>query len=235
MFEENEYLNLNAGRPRLLSTRDELGILLLYCGSCMLIKELCLIFGCTQSRCSEIIRNMLHRCYARLKNNMKARITWPRTRDEKEFYASLVNRREPNVNDVIAFTDGVSLPIRCASDPISQATNYNGYHHDTMCNNVFCFEPTGKIIYGCINFPGSWHDSQVCQHLIARVVHRLGNFKICVDQGFPRSGDLLNKFVGPLSVRQRRALPVERRAEVLRRHNTCVSLRQSSEWGMRAL
>ena len=30
------------------------------------------------------------------------------------------------------FTEGVSLPIQCASDPISQATNYNGYHHDTM-------------------------------------------------------------------------------------------------------
>ena len=53
---------------------------------------------------------------------------------EKEVLADLVNRIAPKVNDVIGFTDGVSLPI---SDPISQATNYNGYHHDTMINNVF--------------------------------------------------------------------------------------------------
>jgi hypothetical protein len=235
LFDENEYEVEHVGRPRLMNTRDELGLLLFYCGSCMQLKNLCLLFGCSQTRCSAIIRSMLRRCYNRLKNEPRARIHWPRSIEEKNYYASLIRNREPSVTDVIGFTDGVSLPIRCASDPISQATNYNGYHHDTMCNNVFCFAPTGKIIYGCINFPGSWHDSQVCQHLIAKVVHSLGNYKICVDQGFPRTGDLLNKFVGPISVRQRRALPIERRHEVIRRHNIYVSLRQSSEWGMRAL
>jgi hypothetical protein len=44
------------------------------------------------------------------------------------------------------FIDGLSLPMQCDSDPISQATNYNGYHHDTMVNNVFCFAQTDKII-----------------------------------------------------------------------------------------
>ena len=71
--------------------------------------------------------------------------------------------------------------------------------------------------------------------LISKVVENIGDFKICVDQGFPRSGDLLNKFVGPISRRSRRNLPEETRREVLRRHNVYVSLRQSSEWGMRAL
>jgi len=104
-----------------------------------------------------------------------------------------------------------------------------------MINNVFCFSPTGKIIFACINFPGSWHDSQVSLSLISKVVRNIGDFKICVDQGFPRSGDLLNKFVGPLSRRARSNLPEETRRAALRRHNTYVSLRQSSEWGMRAL
>jgi len=119
--------------------------------------------------------------------------------------------------------------------PTCQATNYNGYHHDTMCNNVFCFAPTGKIIFACINFPGSWHDSQVILSLIAKVVENVGAFKIYVDQGFPRSGDLLDKFVGPISRRNLPKLPTETRREILRRHNTYVSLRQSSEWGMRSL
>ena len=170
-----------------------------------------------------------------MRNHPKAKIHWPNTLAEKEALADLVNRREPQVDDVIGFTDGVSLPVQCASDPISQATNYNGYHHDTMINNVFCFAPTGKIIFACINFPGSWHDSQVSLSLISKVVENIGDFKICVDQGFPRSGDLLNKFVGPISRRYRRNLPEETRREVLTRHNVYVSLWQSSEWGMRAL
>ena len=142
-------------------------------GSSMTISHLCLIFGCTPSRCSDIINNQLLSLSRRLKNHPKARIQWPSTLREKEYLADLVHRREPNVLDVIGFTDGLSLPIQCASDPISQATNYNGYHHDTMINNVFCFSPTGKIIFACINFPGSWHDSQVSLSLISKVVRNL--------------------------------------------------------------
>jgi len=233
MYRDNELPR--TGRPRLLNTEDELGIILFYLGSSMTISHLCLIFGCTPSRCSDIINNQLLSLSRRLKNHPKARIHWPSTLREKEYLADLVHRRAPNVVDVIGFTDGLSLPIQCASDPISQATNYNGYHHDTMINNVFCFSPTGKIIFAGISFPGSWHDSQVSLSLISKVVRNIGDFKICVDQGFPRSGDLLNKFVGPLSRRARSNLPEETRRAALRRHNTYVSLRQSSEWGMRAL
>ena len=240
-FEEmHEYMYSNVepqrtGRPRLLNSRDELGLILFYLGSSMSLSELCIIFGCTPSRCSDIINNQLHSLSRGLKNHPKAKIQWPESVQQKQHLAELVHRREPNVVDVIGFTDGLSLPVQCASDPISQATNYNGYHHDTMVNNVFCFAPTGKIIFACINFPGSWHDAQVSASLITKVVHNIGEFKICVDQGFPRSGDLLNKFVGPISRRARLNLPVETRRSVLRRHNVYVSLRQSSEWGMRAL
>ena len=68
--------------------------------------------------------------------------------------------------------------------------------------------------------------------LIAKVIENIGEYKICVDQGFSRTGDLLSKFVGPISRRSRLNLP---RREVIRQHNKYVSLRQSSKWGMRAL
>jgi hypothetical protein len=178
---------------------------------------------------------MLTKTCKLLRRNNKARIHWPSTLAEKISLASLVERREPTVPDVIGFTDGVALPIQCSSDLVSQSTNYNGYHHDTTCNNVFCFAPNGKIIWACINYPGSWHDSQVAHSLIAKVVQNIGEYKLCVDQGFPRSGDLFNKFVGPISVRARKDLPKDTRRGILKRHNTYVSLRQSSEWGMRAL
>ena len=64
------------------------------------------------------------------------------------------------------FADGLSIPVQCSSDEIMQSTDYNGYHHDTHCNNVFLFGPDGKIYYGALNYPGSWHDAQVCQLLI---------------------------------------------------------------------
>jgi len=117
------------------------------CPNLKLNQITCKIFGCTPTRCSLVINRQLHFLSRILKNNEKAQILWPNSLEEKEYLADLVHRREPKVSDVIGFTDGVSLPIQCTSDPISQATNYNGYHHDTMCNNVFCFASTGKIIF----------------------------------------------------------------------------------------
>jgi hypothetical protein len=116
-----------------------------------------LLFGITPSRCSWYTTNLEILVLRKLKNHWKARISWPKSISEKKRLAALITRREPRVKDVIGFTDGVSLPIKCASDPISQATNFNGYHSDTMCNNVLWFTPSGiyKIIYACINYPGS--------------------------------------------------------------------------------
>lgn len=104
-----------------------------------------------------------------------------------------------------------------------------------MVNNVFCFAPTGKIIAACINYPGSCHDTQVAEKFIDIVVDTVGPYKICVDQGFPRSGRLFDKFVGPMSVKTRNNIAPVLRRLVMQRHNVYVSLRQSSEWGMRAL
>ena len=170
-----------------------------------------------------------------LKVNRVARVHFTKTAREKSSLARLVQRCEPRVRDVIGFTDGLSIPVQCASDINRQTTDYNGYHHDTMCNNVFCFAPTGKIIYSCINFPGSFHDSQVSVGLINVVLEHIGRYKICVDQGFPRSGDMFDKFVGSMSQRTRENLAPAMRQYLLQRHNMYVSLRQSSEWGMRAL
>jgi len=65
-------------------------------------------------------------------------------------------------------------------------------------------------------------------------------YKICVDGAFPRAGAAREKFVGPMTIRQRLALrnaPMsnEERNRIMARHNGYVSLRQAAEWGMRAL
>ena len=96
----------------------------------MTLNELYFMFGCTPTRCSLVVNQQLQFVSQKLQHNRKAKIYWQSSLGKTEF---LVIRREPIILDVIGFTYGASLPIQCASDPISQAKNYNGYHHDTMC------------------------------------------------------------------------------------------------------
>ncbi len=62
---------------------------------------------------------------------------------------------------------------------------------------------------------------------------RIGCFKICVDQGFPRGGDASGTFVGPVSKRHARRLHHDVRNYLMRISNVHTLLRQASEWGMR--
>jgi hypothetical protein len=54
-------------------------------------------------------------------------------------HARLISLREPAVGNIIGFIDGVGIPVQCSDDVLEQNAMYNGYYHDTMCNNVFAF------------------------------------------------------------------------------------------------
>jgi hypothetical protein len=58
---------------------------------------------------------------------------------------------------------------------------------------------------------------------------------MCVDQGFPRSGDANQILVGPISKKQAKKLAPNLRPYLLRMSNIYTSLRQASEWEKRAL
>jgi hypothetical protein len=169
-----------------------------------------------------------------LKNHRSSKIQFP-DQDTMRRFAALVQAREPLVDNIIGFVDGFSAEIQCSSNHLDQNAYYDGYLHDTFVNNVLVFSPEGKVIAAAINYPGSWHDSTVALNIIDACDAHLENYAICVDQGFPRSGRLLHKFVGPLNVHTRRNLLPELRAYMLRKHAIYVSLRQAAEWGMRAL
>jgi len=120
-------------------------------------------------------------------------------------------------------------------------------------NNVFAFAPDGKIIFACINYPGmiiemiylilppvyllagSWHDTAVCHELINVCLTKLGDYCLCVDQGFPRSGSLYGKFAGPISRKAKKRLSPIVRQHIIVQCDVYTSLRQASEWGMRGL
>jgi len=160
----------------------------------MEIKFLCLIFGIPPTTCIRYINNVMKLVVKKLRNNPISRIHFPDTDEEKEYYASLIARREPSIRNCIGFVDGVSIAVQCSSEVEAQNKDYNGYKHDTNVNNVLAFAPTGKVIYAALNYPGSWHDSTVCAGLIDVVIETIGAFCMCVDQGFPRSGLLYDKF-----------------------------------------
>ena len=83
---------------------------------------------------------------------------------------------------------------------------YCGYDCDTTVNNVFAYGPDGKVFFCALNYPGSWADRSLTAHFFPHITKRIGNFKICVDKGFPRSGSAYNVLVGPFNDRTGRRL-----------------------------
>lgn len=189
------------GRRFSIDYNSQLGLFLFYLGSKMAIKHLCMICGVTPSTCCRVIIKMLALAVRRLKHNEHAAIRFPSPEVMEEF-AQMIQRREPMAVDVIGFMDGLSVPCECTCDEIVQNSFYNGYHSDTMVNNIFAYGPDGKVFLCAINFPGSWHDGAITYGLIAFLKEVLNDKKICVDQGFPRSGDAYDVLVGPYSAMQ---------------------------------
>jgi hypothetical protein len=150
-------------------------------------------------------------------------------------YAQLIHQREPAVDDVVEFMDGASLTSECTSEPLVQNSMYSGYHSDTMVNNLLAYASDGKVIFFAINFPGSWHDGSITANVLLYIHKKIGTYKMCVDQGLPRTGDAVDVLVGPISCTQAYRLTPNLHPYLLRLSNIYVSLHQASEWGMRGL
>jgi len=71
-----------------------------------------------------------------------------------------------------------------------------------MINNVLVFGPDGKVFLCALNYPGSWSDGTLTARFFSHIKEMIGDYKICVDQGFPRSGDAYGILVGPFPERR---------------------------------
>jgi hypothetical protein len=71
-----------------------------------------------------------------------------------------------------------------------------------MVNILFTYAPDGKAIFCSINFPSSWHDGSMMTNISPYIHKLILTYKICVDQGFPRSGDTAKVLLGPISQAQ---------------------------------
>lgn len=233
LFPDEEYHH-QGGRYSKLDQSGRLGLCLFYLNSNLGLKHLSMIFCVSESTVLYTVNKIIKKIIFYLKDNVKSAIKFP-TAAKMEYYASLVARREPTITNVIGFVDGLSLPVQCSEDPETQSLMYNGYYHDTRCNNVLAFSPEGTIFYAAINYPGSFHDSRTAYKLGETALEKLGNFSLCVDQGFPRKGHFFGKFVGPISRRTLENLSPLVKKNMIKLHNKYISLRQSAEWGMRGL
>ncbi len=188
------------GRPCLLGPEGYLGLLLFYLGSTMNYKHLCLIFGITPLVCSHGINWMLNKIVCALRDHPFVQVKFPGG-DKMREYAAMVEVREPIVNDIIGFMDGVSFSTKCTNERVEQNLIYCGYDCNMMVNKVFAYGPDGKVFFAAINFPGSWADGSLTVQFLHKMKRKIGNYKICVNQGFPQSGAAHGTFVGPTTKR----------------------------------
>ncbi len=121
-------------------------------------------------------------------------------------FADMVQLQDPTVSDIIGFMEGIPLPVKCTDNCNEQNAFHCGYDCDTTINNVFAYSPDGKVFFCGINFSGSWADGSLTAHFLHHLKSKIGLYKICIDQGFPCSGDAYGVLVGPITKRAARRL-----------------------------
>jgi hypothetical protein len=222
------------GCPHFLGPEGYLDLLLFNLGSTMNYKHLCLIFGIFLSVCIRGVNKMLKKIVRTLRDHLFARVKFP-DREKMREYATMVEVREPIVNDIIGFMDGVLFSTKCMDECVEQNSVYCGYNCNTMVNNVFAYGPDGKVFFAAINFPGSWADGSLTAQILNKMKRKIGSYKICVDQGFPQSGAAYGMFVGPITKRAARQLHCDVCDYLLRISYVYTSLWQASEWGVHGM
>jgi hypothetical protein len=167
----------------------------------------------------------------RLRFHSLARIKFPDEQKMQQF-AEMIIIREPTISNIIGFMDGLGLATEMTNKRIQHNAYYCGYDCDTMVNNVLVFSPDGKVFFCAINYPGSWLDGSLTTGFFSHIKEWIGDYKICVDQGYPWSGDANGILVGPIPERSARQLHPLVRDNLVRLSNVYTSLRQASEGGM---
>ena len=171
-----------------------------------------------------------------LKNNELAKVQIPSPEKIRE-YCGAVESRHPNLPDVWCTMDGLKLLLQQAGSINVQNNFYNGWTHDHYVTSVFCFCPDGTIPIACYNVPGSIHDSKIAEwgniyKKLERVYTETGA-RCTADSAFSR-------LRAPFIIKSSQMVALENNdvgeyAQQIRENQDATSMRQSAEWGMRAL
>jgi hypothetical protein len=170
----------------------------------------------------------------RLQYHPLAKVKFPNV-EKMQLFLDMISVQEPAVNNVIGFMDGLGLATECTDERITQNAYHCGYDRDTMVNNVLVFGPNGKVFLCAINYRWSWAKGILTAHFFSHITKRIGDYKICVDQGFPQAGDATGILVGPIPERSARWLHCSAHDHLIWLSNIYTSIWQASEWGMGVL
>lgn len=219
-----------AGRKRSMSACDCLGLALSWYRTRGSITVLCMLFGITNSVCAMFLRFSRRILVKVLSTDDNSRVKMP-TEEEIAIFKQRIRDKYSTLTDVYAVADGLKLMLEQSGDTVIQEMFYNGWTHDHYVGNVFVFAPNGCVINCVINAPGNMHDSCIADwgdmyDKLEAEFQRSGG-RVVVDSAFARGSY-------PFLIKSAQD---DRGTEGAFEHIQCrqaTSLRQASEWGMRA-
>ena len=219
------------GRKRIITAEASLGLVLAWYrfrGAEFVLQGW---FGFTGTHCNVWLRfgrRMLLKC---LRKHPDAKVSMP-TIDEIRTLQMICLARHDALENVYCVADGLKLMLEAAPGDDIQGMYYNGWTHDHYVTNLFVFSICGRIIACVVNAPGSLHDSTLASwggvYDKLEEVHRACGGICCVDSAFLANDvDYLLK-----SAQDTTNAVTHKDFEVI---SQATSLRQSAEWGMRAI
>jgi DDE superfamily endonuclease len=147
-------------------------------------------------------------------------------------YQQIIGMRHENLPDVYCTADGCKIYFQQDKSLDIQSMFYKRWLKAHFISNLFVFGADGRIIACVVNAPGSIHDSTLAfwggiYAKLEEVYNRTGAV-CCVDSAFASNPN-------PYLIRSAQDLTEARDAREMVRFREATSLRQASEWGMRAI
>lgn len=229
-------LKNRSGRKRLIEGKDCLALTLAWTRTRGSSFALQMIFGITGTSTSMYLRFGRRILIEILKKNDLARLRIPSPEKIRE-YCRAYALRHPDLGDVWCTMDGLKLRLQQSGNCNIQNSFYNGWTSDHYVSGVFCFCPDGTIPIACYNVPGSIHDSKIAEwgkiYDKLEMVYNTTGAKCTGDSAFSKSR-------GPFLIKSSQTVPlvhddITEFGRQSRLNDQATSMRQSAEWGMRAL
>lgn len=149
-------------------------------------------------------------------------------------YQEIVALRHQHLPDVYCTADGCKLHFQACKGLSEQSMFYNGWLHSHFVTNLFVFGADGRIINSLLNVPGSVHDSTLAvwggMYRKLKEAYATTKGVCCCDSAFASNN-------APYLIRsaQNELIEAATDATEANRLSEATSLRQASEWGMRAI
>jgi DDE superfamily endonuclease len=218
------------GRPRKVNAKSCLALCLTYYrfrGSFFILQGW---FGFTGTPLG-VWTNFARILLIHVLHNDVSKVQWP-DNDKINVYKKIIERKYPILKNVFCVCDGLKLNLQQAGDGRVQNRFYNGWTHGHYITNLFVFAPDGLIISCLVNAPGSVHDSTLADwgnvyESLSKIYDENGG-RCVMDSAFAA-------LQHPCILRSSKNETLANSALEIMEGRAATSLRQSAEWGMRAI